>query len=218
VGELAAVVSDFDGLVLDTEWCEYATAAEIFRDHGEELSLDLWKTFIGSTDHPHWTDILEEQLGRPVDRAVLVPARRLSVQRCTAGLTPLPGVVALFDSLAAAGVPIAVASSSPADWVLGHLGDHGLTDRFAAIATGDEVARTKPDPAVYLLACERLGVEPCNAVAVEDSVNGVRAAKAAGMAAVAVPSGLTTGMDFSHADLVVGSCLELTPRLLAALV
>ncbi len=213
-----AVVLDFDGLVLDTEWCEYATAAEVFAEHGEELSLDLWKTFIGSTDHPHWTDILEEQLGRPVDRAVLVPARRLRNRECTAGLEPLPGVVPLLDSLAAAGVPIALASSSPADWVFGHLGDHGLTDRFAAIATGDEVVRTKPDPALYLLACDRLGVAPAGAVAVEDSVNGVAAARAAGLAAVAVPSGLTLGMDFGHADLVVASCLELSPARLADVV
>ncbi len=213
-----AVVFDFDGLILDTEWCEYSTAADVFRAHGQELSLELWKTFIGSTDHPHWTDILEDQLGRPIDRATLVPARRLANRECTAGLVPLPGVIPLIDSLERAAVPIAVATSSPADWVLGHLGDHGLTDRFASVSSGDEVVRTKPDPALYLLACDRLGVEPARAVAIEDSVNGVRAAKAAGMAAVAVPSGLTAGMDFSHADLVVASCLDLTPQVLGAVV
>jgi len=85
-------------------------------------------------------------------------------------------------------------------------------------ATGDEVPLTKPDPAVYLLACERLGVDPTASVAIEDSVNGVTAAKAAGMAAVAVPGTLTLGMDFAAADLVVGSCAELTPARLAALV
>jgi HAD superfamily hydrolase (TIGR01509 family) len=211
-----AVVFDFDGLILDTEWCEYETAAAVFRDHGEELSLELWKTFIGSTDHPHWADILEEQLGRRVDRAELVPARRLANRECTAGLVPLPGVLALLDGLTAVGVPLAVSSSSPADWVLGHLGDHGLTDRFVTISTGDEVALTKPDPAVYLLSCERLGVDPARAVAIEDSVNGVTAARAAGMAVVAVPSGLTLGMDFSHADRVVTSCLDLSPEALAA--
>jgi beta-phosphoglucomutase-like phosphatase (HAD superfamily) len=73
------------------------------------------------------------------------------------------------------------------------------------------VERTKPDPALYLLACERLGVAPGDAVALEDSVLGVRAAKSAGMAAVAVPSRLTASMDFSEADLVVASCAELDP-------
>ena len=205
---------DFDGLILDTEWCEYSTAADVFRAHGQELSLELWRTFIGSTDHPHWTEILEEQLGRPVDRATLVPARRLANRECTAGLAPLPGVLPLLDALRDDGVALAIASSSPADWVLGHLGDHGLTGRFASISTGDEVVRTKPDPALYRLSCERLGVRADRAVAVEDSVNGVAAARAAGLAAVAVPSGLTVGMDFSHADLVVESCLDLDPVVL----
>ena len=218
MGELAAVVFDFDGLIIDTEWCEYVTAAEQFRDHGTELSLELWKTFIGSLEHPHWTDILEEQLGRPVDRDVIVPARRRAHAECTAELSPLPGVVPLVDAVRAEGLPIAIASSSPVDWIEGHLTDQGLLSRFPVRATGDEVHGTKPDPAVYLLACERLGVDPGATVAIEDSVNGVAAAKAAGMVAVAVPGSLTRGMDFSHADLEVASCLELTPDVLRKLV
>jgi len=83
---LRAVVFDFDGLVLDTEWCEYATAADVFAEHGTELSLDLWKTFIGTTDHPHWTDILGEQLGRPVDRDELTRRRRAAHQAGSCGL------------------------------------------------------------------------------------------------------------------------------------
>lgn len=215
---LRAVVFDFDGLVLDTEWCEYATAADVFAEHGTELSLDLWKTFIGTTDHPHWTDILADQLGRPVDRDELTRRRRLLQDDCSTRLTPLPGVVELMEALLDARVPLAVASSSSADWVNGHLAQHGLSDRFDTIATGDEVPRTKPDPAVYLLACERLGVDPATAVAIEDSVNGVTAAKAAGMAAVAVPGSLTLGMDFTGADLVVASCAQLTPARLRSLV
>jgi HAD superfamily hydrolase (TIGR01509 family) len=214
----AAVVFDFDGLVLDTEWCEYATVAEVFAAHGEELPLELWLGFIGTTDHPHWADILEDRLGRPIDRAAWVPARRLANRACTAGLEVLPGVLELFDALAGAGVPLAVASSSPADWVVGHLRERGLLDRFVAVCSGDEVLRTKPDPALYVLACERLGVDPAGAVAVEDSVHGVRAARAAGMAAVAVPSSLTAGMDFSDADLVVDSCAALDPAVLGRVV
>jgi HAD superfamily hydrolase (TIGR01509 family) len=211
------VVFDFDGLVLDTEWCEYATAAAVFEDHGVELSLDLWRTFIGTTDHPHWADILEQTLGRSVDRAVLVPERHLANWACARELDLLPGVDDLLRSLRAAGVPLAVASSSPGEWVTGHLAERGLVGSFSALCTGDEVLHTKPDPALYVLACERLGVDPARAVAVEDSVHGVQAALAAGMRAVAVPSSLTTGMDFSHADLVVGSCADLSLDVLGAL-
>ena len=215
---LEAVVLDFDGLVIDTEWCEYTSVADVFSDHGVELPLDLWLTFIGTMDHPHWADILEETLGHPIDRATVVPAHRLANRHCTAELELLPGVMGLLDALAGLGTAVAVASSSPADWVLGHLGDRGLTSRFAAICTGDEVARTKPDPALYRLACERLGVEPSSAVAIEDSIHGIRSARDAGMVAVAVPSRLTAGMDFAHADLVVTSCAELNPQVLVDLV
>ena len=147
-----------------------------------------------------------------------MPARRGAQAECAADLEPLPGVVALRDAVVADGLPVAIASSSPVDWIEGHLAEQGLLERFPVRATGDEVRRTKPDPAVYLLACERLGVDPATAVAIEDSVNGVAAAKAAGMAAVAVPGSLTRGMDFSHADLEVGSCLELSPAVLRRLV
>ncbi|MFM7064079.1 MAG: HAD family hydrolase [Actinomycetes bacterium] len=210
------VVLDFDGLFLDTEWCEYRTVADVFAAHGTELSLELWLTFIGTTDHPHWADVLEAQLGRAIDRPEWVPARRLAAVECARGLDLLPGVVLLLDELDAAGVPYGVASSSPADWVELHLGERGLLDRMATVVTGDEVHRTKPDPALYRLACERLGADPAAAVAIEDSVHGVTAAKAAGMRAVAVPSYLTQAMDFSHADLQVPSCEALdVPRLVA---
>ena len=215
---LSAVVFDFDGLVLDTEHCEYSTAAAVFADHGEELPIELWRTFIGTTDHPHWADILEERLGRSVDRAVLVPQRHLANWACARSLELMSGVAELTAALGAAGVPLAVASSSPAEWVIGHLSERGLLDAFTAVCTGDEVLHTKPDPALYRLACERLGVDPSGAVAVEDSVHGVTAARAAGMHAVAVPSSLTVGMDFSHADLVVASCSELSPTVLGAVV
>lgn len=214
----SAVVFDFDGLVLDTEWCEYETAAAVFADHGTELSLELWRTFIGSTDHPHWADILEEQLGHAVDRATLVPARHLANWACARTLEVQAGVAELIVAVHADGIPLAVASSSPAEWVVGHLSERGLLDHFATICSGDEVHATKPDPELYLLACARLGVDPSGAIAVEDSVNGVAAARAAGMSVVAVPSSLTRGMDFSAADRVVSSCAELDPFVLGEVI
>jgi len=214
----AAVVFDFDGLVLDTEWCEYETAAAVFADHGTELSLELWRTFIDSTDHPHWADILEEQLGHAIDRPTLVPARHLANWACARTLDVQPGVAALIGAVHDAGIPLAVASSSPAEWVVGHLSERGLLDHFAAVCTGDEVHATKPDPELYLLACGRLGVDPSTAIAIEDSVNGVAAARAAGMSVVAVPSSLTRGMDFAAADRVVSSCSDLDLPLLGEVI
>lgn len=208
----SAVVFDFDGLMVDTEWTGYLSVNEVFRAHGEELSLELWTSFIGTSDHPHWSEILAEQIGRPVDLERWQSWRSEDNTRRALGLELLDGVRELIGSLGAAGVPLAVASSSTGGWVHMHLEHRDLTGYFEAVVTGDEVERTKPDPALYQLACEALGVEPGESVAIEDSVLGVAAAKAAGMLAVAVPGHMTAHMDFTEADLVVRSCAELDPQ------
>jgi HAD superfamily hydrolase (TIGR01509 family) len=212
------VVFDFDGLMLDTEWTTYQTVDEVFRAHGEELSLELWTSFIGTTDHPHWTDLLEAQLERPFDRDTWRARRAETGLARAMSLELLPGVGALIEQVDAAGIPLAVASSSSAEWVRGHLRHRELDHLMHSVCTGDEVARTKPDPALYLLVCERLGVEPSHSVAIEDSPPGIAAARAAGMRAVAVPGRMTAHLDYGAADLVVASCEELGVARLGALV
>lgn len=211
----AAVVFDFDGLMLDTEWTGYLSTNEVFRAHGEELSIELWTSFIGTTDHPHWSEILSEQVDGPVDLDRWQPWRRADGAERAMRLDLLDGVAELIEALVVAGVPLAVASSSTGGWVRGQLDHRSLTGNFEAILTGDDVERTKPDPALYRLACEALRVDPADAVAIEDSVLGVRSAKAAGMQAVAVPGHMTAHMDFGEADLVVNSCSVLDPSRLS---
>jgi putative hydrolase of the HAD superfamily len=222
VGDIGALIFDFDGLILDTETCTYETTAGIFAEHGETLDLGWWHSIIGTADHPHWSEILADRLGRPVDREALVAwreERRLEVLRA---LPPCAGVVELLDDAAAEGIPTAVASSSGLEWVGGHLERLGLRSAFAAVVTRDDLsgadARTKPAPDLFLLAAERLGVEPAHCVAFEDSPNGVAAARAAGMAVVAVPGPMTAGLDLSAADLVVPSLVETDLAVLRKLV
>jgi HAD superfamily hydrolase (TIGR01509 family) len=207
--DIAALIFDFDGLILDTETCTYEATAGIFAEHGETLDLAWWHSIIGSADHPHWSEVLAERLGRPIDRAALVARREERRLRVLRALLPRAGVVELLEAALADGIPVAVASSSALDWVGGHLERLGLRASFAAVVTRDDVsddgARTKPAPDLFLLAAERLGVEPARCVAFEDSPNGVVAARAAGMVVVAVPGPMTTGLDMSAADLVVPS-------------
>jgi HAD superfamily hydrolase (TIGR01509 family) len=217
-----ALVLDFDGLILDTETCTYDAVVDIFRDHGLELDLARWQAILGTAERPHWTDWLADELGRPVDRDTLV-ARREEAR--LAALVTLPACAGVEDLLAAAadaGVPCAVASSSSAEWVVPHLERLGLRDRFAAVVTSGDVGgdprRTKPAPDLFLAAAEAVAQPPERCVALEDSPNGVRAAKAAGMAVVAVPGPMTAGLDFAAADLVVPSLLGLDLLRLEALV
>jgi HAD superfamily hydrolase (TIGR01509 family) len=216
-----AVLFDFDGLILDTETCTYETVVEVFAEHGQTVDLAWWHSILGTADHPHWTEVLARQLGRPVDREALVARREERRLRLLHTLPVCDGVAELLDAAAAAGVPAAVASSSPASWVDGHLTRLGLRDRFRAVVTRDDVGgdsrRTKPAPDLFLLAAAAVGAEPAACVVLEDSPNGVTAARAAGMAVVAVPGPMTAPLDFSAADLVVGSVADLDLRRLGRL-
>ena len=110
-----------------------------------------------------------------------------------------------------AGLPVAIASSSEREWIEPHLDRLGWLDHFVTIASweGEHTGvRAKPAPDLYVLACEALGVAPEHAVAVEDSENGLVAAKAAGLWCIAVPNAVTAGLDFSTADLVLGSLAD----------
>ncbi len=208
-----ALVLDFDGLILDTETCTYDAVVDIFRDHGLELDLARWQAILGTADRPHWTEWLADELGRSVDRDTLVAQREKARMAALVTLPPCAGVEDLLAAAAGAGVPCAVASSSSAEWVVPHLERLGLRDRFAAVVTSDDVGgdprRTKPAPDLFLAAAAAVGQPPARCVVLEDSPNGVRAGKAAGMAVVAVPGLMTAGLDFAGAELVVPSLVGL---------
>jgi HAD superfamily hydrolase (TIGR01509 family) len=203
----AAVVFDFDGTIADTEWPVYVIVRDAFREHGLDLTVDDWVDEIGRADNLTLEERLEQALGGPPDPAVLAAARdRRRAARREMGI--LPGVLEVLDAVAAAGLPLAIASSSPLDWVEDHLHRLGLLGRFAAIRTRDHVDRGKPAPDLYLSAAAAVGVDPGDVVAIEDSRHGCTAAKSAGMTCVVVPNRITTHDRPDHADLVLDSLLE----------
>lgn len=205
----SAFVFDFDGLILDTETTEFTTVREEFEAHGVELSIERWQQTIGRADQPHWLDWLEDELGRPLENRDEVRRRRREANFVLNSANPvLPGVTDLLDQAEAAGIPAAVASSSPTDWVEPHLDRLGLLDRFAAVRTVDHVERAKPWPDLFLAAVDALDADPASSVAFEDSHNGCTAAKAAGLFCVVAPNDITRGHDFTPADLVVDSLAE----------
>lgn len=216
---LAAVIFDFDGLIIDTETPAFESTSRVFADHDVVLDREWWLSIIGVADHPHWTEVLADQLGRALDDPEAVIAARNEVKNAATRANPVqPGVVELLDECAEAGLPVAIASSSSEAWVAGHLEERGLIDRFSFLATRDKVQAGKPAPDLYALAVERLGVDPARCVGLDDSPAGVTSAKQAGLAAVGVPVGMTASLDFSHADLVVGSVAELELATLGGLV
>ena len=199
-----AVVFDFDGLMVDTEWPAFVTVREVFASHGAELRLEQWQQRIGRGDAGPWTDLLRDVVGE-VDHDVLDEARKVTKDALTDAQPLMAGVADTLDAAAQLDVPAAVASSSPMSWVGRHLERLDITHRFDAVLTSDQVQRAKPWPDLFLAACDAVAAEPARSVAFEDSVHGVAAAKAAGLFCVAVPNRVTAGGDFSAADLLLES-------------
>jgi HAD superfamily hydrolase (TIGR01509 family) len=205
---LQALVFDFDGLICDTETSAFDSARDIYAEHGVVLTLEQWQSRIG-THGRHWLDDLETAIGPLSNRDELTVRRQRVHHERVLMEEALPGVTAFTARAVDAGLRLAVASSSSHGWVSGHLERLGLLDRFSAISTCEHGVPAKPDPEVYRRAIEALGARASEAVAFEDSPNGIAAAKAAGLRCVAVPNQLTSSLDLSAADAVVSSFLEL---------
>jgi HAD superfamily hydrolase (TIGR01509 family) len=212
---IRGLIFDFDGLILETEEPDYQAWQEVYSAFGCTLPLAKWATHIGTAAaifNPY--DELEAQLGRPVDRAAIRAQRRRRFADLVAARAVLPGVLEYLTDAERLGLRLGVASSSSREWVVGHLGRLGLTDRFAAIACADEVSHTKPDPALYLVALTALDLRADEAIALEDSPNGIAAAKRAGLYCVAVPNALTRHLPLEAADLRLASLADLPLSLL----
>jgi HAD superfamily hydrolase (TIGR01509 family) len=207
---ICAIIFDFDGLILDTEEPIYRSWLEVYEAHGETLPFERWVQTVGSTTadfHPQHH--LEERLGRPLSPEVV--ERRIG-RRTELILAEqvLPGILQHIDAASSLGLKLGVASSSTRDWVSGHLERLGILGRFDCVRCRDDVANAKPAPDLYIAVLDCLGVSPSEAVAIEDSPNGVIAAKQAGMLCVAIPNTITARLDLSHADLVLRSLSEVT--------
>src|SRR5579864_9366985 len=208
---IRALVFDFDGLILETEEPDYLAWQELYVAHGRDLPLEAWCECIGRS--MDWFDPiarLEEEVGQLLDRAALRDRHRLRHHELIEAGSALPGVETYLAEARRLGLPVAIASSSKADWVTGHLARLGLAEGWACISCWGEGERAKPEPDLYLSAVRRLGVAPEEAIAFEDSPNGIRAAKSAGLWCVAVPNPLTKTLDLSAADLRLDS-LEQAP-------
>jgi len=215
---IRALVFDFDGLILETETPAYQSWAEIYREHGHELPMDRWHGYIGSDTGFDPAGHLAALVGEGFDRVATQVRRDARKSELIAALDVMEGVRDYLADAKRLHLRVAVASSSSRAWVLGHLERLGIAAHWDAIRTRDDVARTKPAPDLYLATVAALGVAPHQTVALEDSTNGIAAAKDAGLLCVAVPNALTAGMDLSRADLRLRSLAE-TPleRLLAVL-
>jgi HAD superfamily hydrolase (TIGR01509 family) len=208
---IKALLFDFDGTLIDTESIDLRSWREIFDRHGVELPEERFALRIGTIGGPDELDELDALLDEPCDREAVRTARQARELELLA-LEPLrPGIESYLDDAHRLGLSVAIVSSSSRRWIAEGLERLGRTDRWTCIVAADgDRERAKPAPTLYVEALDALGVEPHDAVAFEDSPNGVAAAKAAGIFCVAVPNPVTARLDLSSADLVLESFEDLT--------
>lgn len=209
---IRGLLFDFDGLLIDTETPSRLAYEELYREHGHELPLDRWATLVGTIGADFDPDAhLEELVGRPLDQVALAERRRAREFELCELEDLRPGIADYLDEAERRGLSTAIVSSSTTDWIEGHLRrldrHHGWD---AIVAANGDVERAKPNPDLYEEALSLLGLRPGEAIAFEDSVNGIRAAKGAGVFVVAVPNPITQAFALDEADLLLGSLEELS--------
>ena len=205
------VVFDLDGLLIDSEQVWDDVRETLASERGGRYDETAQRAMMGMSS-PEWSRYMHDQVGLAdspdeINRIVVERMR----ERYHAGPPWIPGALDAVHRMAAA-FTLGLASSSNRELIDAVLDAGAITSLFRATVSSEEVARGKPAPDVYLEAARRLGADPGDCVAVEDSHSGIRSAKAAGMACIAIPNAhYSPGDAVGEADAVLDSIAELTP-------
>ncbi|WP_088072264.1 HAD family hydrolase [Gottfriedia luciferensis] len=206
---IKAIIFDFDGLIVDTESVWFEAYKEVLLQYEVELTLQKFSEVIGTTDEilyeyinsnakvPIVREKIEQLVKEIVKQKLIKPVLRENVED-------------YLKSAKNAGLQIGLASSSSKEWVESFLKKLNIFDYFSVIKTSDDVSKVKPDPELYLKAIEELGVQVNEAIAFEDSLNGLIAARKAGLKCVIVPNSVTTHLEFENYSLRLSSMAEKT--------
>ncbi len=220
---LQALIFDFDGIIVDTESPELVSYEELYAQYDVEFPVDTWIATVGGELTFNAYTYLQKAVGHPLDIDEIRTWRRQRHWELTKQESLCPGVMDYLRAAQERSWKIGLASSSPKTWVLPLLEQHNLLPFFDAIVTADQVAQVKPNPELYNRALMEVDVAANKAVAIEDSVNGLRAAKAAGMYCVVVPNPVTVKLawpqgleDLRLHSLAEVSLADLADRLLGS--
>lgn len=211
---IKALIFDFDGLILDTETPEYQVWQSIYREHGFELPQSEWGKIIGGYglsdfDAAEHLSLLSQGQLDPVS---LRARFRSESHALIHAQSVLPGVVDMIQAAKQLGLKLAIASSSPHSWVDAHAKRLGIFEYFDKVICADDIGagRTKPNPDLFLLALNQLQIQKNEAIVFEDSPNGIKAAKSAGIFVVAVPNPVTSLLSIEDANLTLTSLTDLS--------
>lgn len=203
---IKALVFDFDGLIIDTETPSYYAFRQVYQEYGVELPVALYAKCVGtSMDHFNPYTYIAECVTEAIDLEIFKSRFKAIYAELLKDAVIRPGVLAYLEEAKRLNLKVGLASSSHIDWIEPYLIKHQLSGYFNSYSTADEVANVKPDPELYMLALQKLAVTASEAISFEDSLNGFRAASAAGLHTVIVPNELTKDYAFADYDLMIPS-------------
>ena len=213
-----AVIFDMDGVLVDSYQAHLASWGQLGREHGLTMTAEQFSATFGRTSR----DIIRNLWGDSVAEAD-IPAwddRKEAFYReiIRRDFPAMDGATELLRSLAAAGFAMAIGSSGPPENIEAVMECLPGAELISARVTGADVTRGKPDPQVFLIAAEKLGLAPADCAVIEDAPAGVQAARAAGMAAVAITGTADRNTLAARAHIVVDSLRELSPELIGQLI
>jgi len=207
---IKGIIFDFDGVILDTEVPEYQSWQELYTEFDQYLTIEKWATYIGAGVNAFDPfEYLEELIGKKLDEKELKTRRFDRSQELLEKQELIPNVLDFIENARKNGLKLAVASSSDRPWVEGHLRKYGIFELFDIVHTCEDVENVKPDPALFLTALKSLKIDKTEALVIEDSPNGILAAKRADLFCVCIPNQITSQMDTSMADIQLVSLAEL---------
>ncbi len=200
-----AVIFDMDGVLVDSEPYYMEVEQTTFKELGLMISEEEHLTYQGTAYDRMWQMIKEKhEIAKTVDELVEFSINHISSSfSALEKIEPMPGVEDLIKRLKQRNVPIALASSSYLEVIRIILRRTGLEKYFEVVVDNTKAQSSKPDPDIFLLAAKKLGIAPGKCAVIEDSTNGIIAAKAAGMYCIAFAGPSTGSQDHSQADLVI---------------
>lgn len=205
-----AVIFDMDGVLVDGEPLHFETVNELLGREGKSISLEQYKPYMGTKTG--WADMIAD-FGLSQPREYYSPIyRELVLARYRERSSALPGALSIVTALRMANQRLALASSSIRPWVEACLDKIGLGTAFEEIVTGSEIENGKPDPEIYLLAAEKLGVDPKRCLAFEDAPAGIESARRAGMTVWAVRTEYTRDLLLPNPDREFDSLADVDIR------
>lgn len=203
---LKAVIFDCDGTLFDSETVSFQSWREIFDEYGVSLPLKKWTKTLGtSEDKFDPFEYLQSKVKQTINKEKILTRRTKRKIDLVNSQGLRRGIKSFIEDAKNKKLYIAIASSSSRNWVFSHIERLKLENIFDCVICSEDVEYVKPKPDIYLEALKMLSIKPEEAIAIEDSPNGISSAKAAGIFCIAVPNELTSQLNLSQADLKLKS-------------